>query len=124
MATARQPNVLMVEDEPLLLAFAADRLRDEGFRVIEAAAAADAVALFEQHPEVDLLFTDIEMPGALNGLGLAFEVRRTRPHLPVIVTSGRQAPAGANVPEGVVFLQKPYSVDAVALLMKALVKTS
>ncbi len=95
-------------------------LQDEGFRVIEAAAAADAVALLDRHPEIDVLFTDVNMPGALDGLGLAVLVRRSRPHLHVVMTSGRGT--CAEVPDGAVFVQKPYSVEAVAQLMRALVK--
>jgi DNA-binding NtrC family response regulator len=63
------------------------------------------------------------MPGPVDGLGLAIQVRRSRPHLHVIMTSGQWAATDAEVPEGAVFLQKPYSVGAVAQLMKALVKT-
>lgn len=123
MAPARQPQVLLVEDEALLREVSADRLRDEGFRVLEAAAAADALALLEQNPEIDVLFTDVRMPGAIDGLALASEVRRIRPHLPVILTSGQWTAApGQGAPDGAVFIQKPYSVGAVAQLVKALVK--
>jgi CheY-like chemotaxis protein len=57
-AAMGRPSILLVEDEPLLRAVTSDRLRDEGFRVIEAVAAADALALLEHHPEIDVLFTD------------------------------------------------------------------
>jgi CheY-like chemotaxis protein len=117
-----RPNILLVEDEPLLRAVTSDHLREAGFRVIEAAAAADAIALLEQHPEIDVLFTDMNMPGPVDGLGLAIQVRRNRPHLHVIMTSGQWVGTNADVPEGALFLQKPYSVGAVAQLMKALVK--
>ena len=121
--TARQPNVLLVEDEALLRALTSDRLREEGFRVIEAAAAAEAIALLEQYPQIDVLFTDLNMPGPVDGLGLATQMRRSRPHLHVIMTSGRWAGANAEIPEGAMFLQKPYSLQAVARLIKALVKS-
>jgi DNA-binding NtrC family response regulator len=120
--TARQPNVLLVEDEEFLRALASDRLRDEGFRVLEAAAAADAIALLEEHPEIDVLFTDVDMPGPVDGLGLAAQARRRRPHLHVIMTSGQWTATTADVPEGAMFVQKPYSLEAVARLVKALVK--
>lgn len=101
--TTRRPNVLLVEDEALLRAVTSDRLRDEGFRVIEAPAAADAIALLEQHPEIDVLFTDVNMPGPVDGLGLATQARRSRPHLHVIMTAGQWTGA-SEVPEGAMFL--------------------
>jgi CheY-like chemotaxis protein len=123
MILTRQPNVLLVEDEALVRAIISAHLRDEGFRVIEAAAAADAIALIEQHLEIDVLFTDVNMPGAIDGLDLAVEVRRSRPHIHVIMTSGRGVRASA-VPAGAVFFQKPYSVVAVAQLMRDMVKAA
>ena len=122
MITTRQPNVLLVEDEALVRVITSIHLQDEGFCVIEAAAAADAVALLDQHPEIDVLFTDVNMPGAMDGLGLAVEVRRSRPDMHVIMTSGRWASASEDVPFGAVFVQKPYSVAALAQLIRVLVK--
>lgn len=124
MATARQPSVLLVEDEPLLRSVSSERMRDEGLRVIEAEAADEAIALLEKHPEIDVVFTDVNMPGAIDGLGLAFEVRRTRPHMHVILTSGVWARRGEAAPDGVVFLQKPYSVEAVVKLVRTLLKSA
>ena len=122
MATARQPNVLLVEDEPLLRSVSCERMREEGLRVIEAEAAQHAIALLAEHPEIDVVFTDVNMPGPIDGLGLAVEVRRTRPHLHVILTSGLWTGQGKEVPDGIVFLQKPYEIDAVVQLVKTLVK--
>jgi two-component system, response regulator PdtaR len=122
MATARQPNVLLVEDEPLLRTFASEQLRGEGLCVVEAPAGAYAIALLEQHPEIDVLFTDMKMPGAINGLTLASVARQIHPHLVVILTSGKWTRTDDDVPEGAVFVEKPYSIDAVAQLVKALVK--
>jgi len=122
MNPARQPNVLLVEDEPLLRAVTSERLRDEGLRVVEAPAAAHAIALLEQHPEIDVLFTDVHMPGAIDGVALASVARELHPHLVVILTSGKWIRSDDDVPEGAVFLAKPYSIDAVAQLVKALVK--
>lgn len=124
MGSAGDPSVLVVEDEFLLLSMTCDHLRAEGFLVVEAAAARDALTLLEQHPDLAVLFTDVNMPGDLNGLDLAIEVRRTRPHLHVIITSGLWARAGEPVPEGAIFVEKPYSVEAVSALMKSLVATA
>jgi CheY-like chemotaxis protein len=122
MNPARQPNVLLVEDEPLLRAVSSERLRDEGLRVVEAPAAAHAIALLEQHPDIDVLFTDVNMPGPIDGVALASVARQLHPHLVVILTSGKWITGDADVPEGAVFVAKPYSTGAVAQLVKALVK--
>lgn len=124
MSTQAQPSVLLVEDEPLLRSITSEHLRDAGFQVMEAAAATEALALLDLHPEIAVLFTDVTMPGPLDGFDLACEVRRTRPRLHVIMTSGQWARRGAQVPEGAVFVQKPYSLDAIAKLMKALAKAT
>ncbi|HZZ90411.1 MAG TPA: response regulator [Caulobacteraceae bacterium] len=122
MSTARQPNVLLVDDEALVRETAAERLRADGMQVLEAAAGAQALALLAEHPEIDVLFTDVRMPGGMDGVALACEVRRTHPRLHLILTSGRWTHAGDEVPDGAVFLQKPYSLDAVAQLVQQLVK--
>jgi CheY-like chemotaxis protein len=125
MSSRDLPRVLVVEDEPLLRSLASAHLRDQGFQVMEAAAATDALALLEQHPEIDVLFTDVNMPGPIDGLGLVKEVRRVRPDLPLVMTSGQwAAKSGDGVPDGVVFLHKPYPLDQVAQLMKALAKAN
>jgi CheY-like chemotaxis protein len=122
MAGARQPNVLLVEDEPLLRAVTSERLRDEGLHVVEAPAAAHALALLEQHPEIDVLFTDVNIPGAIDGVALASVARQIQPRLVVIFTSGEWTGGDDAVPEGAVFVAKPYRVAAVARLVRALVR--
>ena len=94
-----------------------DNLRDAGFSVVEAASADEALAyLGAAGQRVDLVFTDIQMPGRLDGIGLARRLRARDPALPVVLTSGR-----AVLPEdldGALFLPKPYDhrrVTAIAL---------
>lgn len=82
-------TVLVVEDEVLIRMDVADYLRDNGFQVVEAANAAEAVAVLSSTTTVDLVFTDVQMPGAMDGLGLARWIRQHRPGLPIVVTSGR-----------------------------------
>ena len=123
MNLARRPNVLLVDDEPLVRAAASNLLRDEGCDVFEASAAEPAFALLVEHPEIDVLFTDLNMPG-MDGLDLACRVRRTHPNLHVILTSGQWEHTGEQAPDGAVFLQKPYSIDSLAQLIKALVKAA
>lgn len=97
--------VLVVDDEPLVRMIAADGLRDDGCVVYEAASADEALDVIGAHDHVDCLVTDIDMPG-MSGVELAHEVRRRRPGVACLLTSGRGAP-----PESFCrFLAKPYSV--------------
>lgn len=99
---------LVAEDDPLIRMEAADALGDVGFDVLEAGTAAKALEQLEQHPEVALLFTDVQMPGPFDGLALAHEARRRWPQMPIIVVSGKATPSPAQLPEGARFLSKPY----------------
>src|SRR5215212_1536376 len=80
--------VLLVEDEPLVRMCAADILEDEGFEVIEAATAPAALKILEKRDDVMAVFTDIDMPGGMNGLELAGIVDARWPHIALVVTSG------------------------------------
>jgi len=81
-------TVLVVEDEPDVLAYTVESLRELGYRVLEAADGKAAIALVEQHPEIQLLFTDVVLAGGMNGRALADEAARRRPGLPVLYTTG------------------------------------
>jgi DNA-binding NtrC family response regulator len=115
----RQPVVLIVEDEVLVRACIAAELKGEGFGVIEAANAQEALQAFNADDRVTTLFTDINMPGPFDGLSLAHQVFRLRPNVQLILTSGRDAPALADMPAGVCFLPKPYDSGLLAGLIKA-----
>ena len=103
-------TVLVVEDEVLVRLLVAEHLRDCGYRVVEAAAAAEGIAVLQAGVPVDILFSDVQMPGALDGFALAQWVRQHHPRVKVILTSGHEAVAvKANdlcVAGG--FLPKPY----------------
>ena len=107
-------TVLVVEDDFLVRHCAVDALTDAGFDVLEAANAPDALRLIEDTP-VDAVFTDINMPGAFDGLGLARRVRRRWPGIAVVITSGRGCPD--RPVQGAVFLSKPYMPDTLAALI-------
>ncbi len=81
-------TILLVEDEVLIRMDLSDFLRECGFQVIEAASAAEAIAVIEADADIDLVFSDVQMPGDVDGFGLATWIRRNRPELPVILTSG------------------------------------
>ena len=107
--------VLVVEDEVLVRMVIAEYLRDCGYVVIEAGNAKEAVALFQADIEVDVVFTDVQMPGEMDGFGLARWVRQTRPGVDVIITSGaaKAADAAAGLCEDGPFMQKPYEAEDV-----------
>jgi len=81
-------TILVVEDEPALRVYAVEALRDLGYRVLQAADGREALAVVEQHPEIELLFTDVVLTGGVNGRELADEVTRRKPGLPVLYTTG------------------------------------
>lgn len=104
-------EVLVVEDEPLVRMVAADALADRGIMAWEAADAGEALHVLEEHPDIGLVFTDVNMPGEMNGLGLAHEVNQRRPDISLIVTSGAVMVADEDLPDNGTFLPKPYPTD-------------
>lgn len=102
-------TVLVVEDEALIRFSIADEIRDAGFEVLEAANADVAIDLLESHPEITILFTDIDMPGSMDGLKLSEAVRRRWPPVQIIVTSGHIKINAENLPVVGHFFSKPYS---------------
>ena len=111
--TTRKTTVLVVEDEALLLYSIADELREHGFDVVEARNAAEAIRALEANPEIHLLFTDVDMPGTMDGLALAAAVRNRWPPVKIIVTSGKGRPAPSELPDGA-FIPKPYTSQAIS----------
>ena len=100
--------VLLVEDEELLRALAAWRLEEAGFEVVQAANAAEALQVMKSRADVDVLFTDVQMPGPLDGMGLARKVHEQRPNVLLLITSGNVRPAEGDIPDHGHFLAKPY----------------
>jgi CheY-like chemotaxis protein len=100
--------VLIVEDEPLIRMGAVALIEDAGFEVYEAGSADAAIALLELHEEISLIFTDVDMPGSMDGLKLAHYVRGRWPPVKIIVTSGHVNVEGESLPVGAQFIPKPY----------------
>lgn len=100
--------VLIVEDEPLVRMMVIELFEDEGFEVLEATNADEALQIFERRDDVSLLFTDVEMPGSIDGYALARWVRVHRPAVKTMIVSGRALPRAGDVPEGAAFVGKPY----------------
>ena len=120
-AVAPVPTVLIVEDEILIRTLLCDTLRHAGYAVIEAANAEEAVSVLHASLDPDILITDVRMPGTIDGFELAAYVKRTRPALKVIITSGH---AGAQQANGLAdaFLPKPYQLGAIMGRIRALIE--
>jgi len=104
------PKVLVVEDEMLLRMRAVDIVEDAGFIPIEAANADEALAILESRSDVDLLFTDIQMPGSMDGLKLAYAVHERWPSIKIILVSGKLTPTDGEKPADSRFFGKPLEV--------------
>lgn len=108
------PYALAVDDEPFILMHACDILADAGFRCLDATSADEALARLEERADdVTLLFTDVQMPGSKNGFALAREVAHRWPHISIVVASGALQPDPGELPDGAVFLTKPFNADTV-----------
>ncbi len=117
IAVARGPIVLVVEDDFLLRMDAVNVVRDAGFEAVEAANADEAIAIIEADPNIHVVFTDVQMPGTMDGLKLAKFIKDRWPPIKIVATSGRVRVTDKDLPEGSVFVPKPYSP---ALLIQTL----
>ncbi|WP_457090724.1 response regulator [Microvirga sp. P5_D2] len=108
-----QSTVLLVEDEPLIRLFISELLEEAGFKVVEAANATEAMVLLEAGLGVNVLLTDVDMPGGCNGFELAHKVRKSWPEAEILIMSGRQWPAQGDLPLGAAFLAKPCPNEAI-----------
>ena len=110
--------VLVVEDEPLIRMLAVDIVQEAGFDAIEAANADEAMRLLESRSDIGVVFTDIDMPGSLNGVKLASKVRDRWPPIGIIVTSGHCLSRDVQLPERGIFMPKPYRMADIAALLR------
>jgi len=109
-----RPFALVVDDDALLRMNAIDILTGEGFRVIDSENADEALAILSQrHPAIQLLFTDVQMPGAHDGLALARETAARWPQVQIFITSGTHPPKPEDVPDKAVFIAKPIAPEIV-----------
>jgi two-component system, response regulator PdtaR len=121
MGYASQPTVLIVEDETLISHLVADWLNDRGFAVHEAASGDEALDYIDHGGAVDVMFTDVNLPGSLDGAELAKRVRAMRPELPIVYASGRftSDQIAPLVPRSV-FVPKPYNPADICSLLERL----
>jgi CheY-like chemotaxis protein len=116
------PVVLLVEDELLVRMAAADDLEEAGFHVLEAANADVALAVLEACSDtVQVLFTDIDMPGSMNGLDLAESVQQRWPHISLLISSAYHRLHSGQIPDEGRFVPKPYSSEDVVQHIRELV---
>ncbi len=104
-----KPVILVVEDEALIRLDAMEMIRDSGFEVVEAANADEAVAILEARTDIRAVFTDIQMPGSMDGLKLARAVRNRWPPIKILAASGNVRLNSDDLPRGGQFLRKPYT---------------
>jgi CheY-like chemotaxis protein len=112
-----EPTILVVEDEPLLLFFTIELVKEAGYQAISAENADEAILILESRADITVVITDIEMPGSMDGLKLAAAIRDRWPPVELIVISGRSQPASQDLPERGLFFSKPYDTG---LLQEAL----
>ena len=100
--------ILVVEDDPLLRLAAIDMVEDAGFEAIEASNATEAVRILERRLDIRIVFTDVDMPGGMDGVRLAALIRDRWPPIAIIVTSGQVHADDVSLPSGSLFFPKPY----------------
>jgi CheY-like chemotaxis protein len=122
--TRRDPVILIVEDEFLLRLDSAETIEHAGFEVVQAANADEAIAILEARPEIRVVFTDIQMPGSMDGLKLARFVRDRWPPIKIIATSGRVVASEDDLPSRSLFLPKPYRGPVLISALRQLTGTA
>lgn len=118
--SSTRPVVLIVEDELLIRMNAAEMIEGAGFEVVEAGDADEAIAILQVRPEIHVVFTDIQMPGSMDGLKLTRFVRDRWPPIKIIATSGNFTARDGDLPDGGVFLPKPYTLDKITTTLREL----
>jgi CheY-like chemotaxis protein len=124
MATSKKPEhyaILIVEDEALLRMHAADIVEEAGFIPIEAANADEAIAILESRSDIALLFTDVNMPGSMDGLKLAHAVRDRWPPIKIVIVSGHLQVSENELPADSRFFGKPFETDRMIDELRALI---
>ena len=113
-------TALIVDDESLIAMSAADLFQTAGYETIEACSADEAIRQLEKNTNISIVFTDIRMPGSMDGLELAHVVRDRWPPVKILVTSGHHTMRPGDLPAGGLFIPKPYSSRAVTEAISAL----
>ena len=120
ISVAKRAVILIVEDE-LLIRMHAVEMIEEAFEVVEAASADEAIAILEARLDIRVVFTDIQMPGSMDGLKLAAAVRDRWPPIKIVATSGHVKIGADDLPQGRRFLRKPYSPAEIMQTLRELI---
>ena len=123
---SREQTILVVEDEASVRLAISDYLTEQGFTVLQAAGATGAIDVLARHPEIELVFTDLAMPGDMDGLDLVDWLLKHRPGLPVIITSGVWGRVGTMAEfsrnQALSYLVKPYPYETVAQKIRQVIE--
>lgn len=114
-----RPAALIVEDQPFIGLVASDILRESGFDTFHAYDANDAAAVLNEHPEIEVVVTEAQLPGEITGLELCRRVSRERPHVQLVVTAAIPELHQTEVPSGARVLRKPYTSGELRTLVAA-----
>jgi DNA-binding response OmpR family regulator len=122
----RKASILVVEDEPIIRMALADHIESEGFDVIESGSGELAKEILQAGKPIDLMVTDVQMPGWLDGIGLALWTRQNHPQIKIIIVSGAtsEAPSLAALGSEGIIIPKPYSVEEIAGQIRRLLDES
>jgi two-component system, response regulator PdtaR len=116
-----RPVVLIVEDDPFLRMLAVDVVEEAGFVALEAGGADEALAILESRPGISLLFTDVEMPGSMDGLKLAHAVHDRWPPIKILVVSGKARLQPCDLPSNSCLVAKPYQAAKMLKELRSLI---
>jgi CheY-like chemotaxis protein len=121
--TGTKSTILVVEDDSLIRMSAVDLMTSAGFDVVAAVHADDAILVLEARPDIQLVFTDVDMPGTMDGIKLCHYIRERWPPVKLIVVSGKTILAESDLPQGAKFFSKPYEnatvIEAITSLLAA-----
>jgi two-component system, response regulator PdtaR len=123
-ASKSTPVVLIVEDDLLLRMLAVEVVEEAGFIALEAADADEAVALLESRLDISVLFTDVNMPGSMDGLKLAHSVRDRWPPIKILLVSGHVRLQPSELPSNSCFVGKPYRAAAMVEQLRSIVSSA
>lgn len=114
--------VLVVEDEALIRLAALDLVESAGYEAVEATDADDAIRILEARADIRVVFTDVDMPGTMDGLKLAHYVRDRWPPIRIVVASGMKIVAESQLPTGSRFFSKPYEEGSIVAALADLLE--
>ena len=114
-----RPAALIVEDQPFVGMVASDILRESGFETFHAYDATDAAQMLDEHPEIEVMITEAELPGDVNGLELCRQMSRQRPDLQLVVAASGEDLQPADMPRGTRVLRKPFASGELRTLVAA-----